>query len=91
VSLTNAGGPPKNLVPVINAGNNSDASVADQRGYVRIALGRIDIGAVEAFSVPVWYFDPQDSDEDREPLESSFKELDTAIDEVSTRSYAKML
>lgn len=74
---------PRLFSPVINAGNNSDASVADQRGYVRIAFGRIDIGAVEAFSVPVWYFDPQESDEDREPLESSIKELDTAIDEVS--------
>jgi hypothetical protein len=33
--------------PAINAGNNSDASATDQRGFNRIAGGIIDIGAFE--------------------------------------------
>src|SRR6516165_5001274 len=33
--------------PVINTGDNSDAPDTDQRGFPRIVLGFIDIGAVE--------------------------------------------
>jgi hypothetical protein len=33
--------------PVINAGDNTDAPETDQRGFPRIVLGFIDIGAVE--------------------------------------------
>jgi hypothetical protein len=33
--------------PVLNAGDNTDAPATDQRGFPRIVLGFIDIGAVE--------------------------------------------
>jgi hypothetical protein len=39
--------PPLPGSPVINAGDNTDAPATDQRGFARIVLGFIDIGAVE--------------------------------------------
>lgn len=38
--------------PAINAGDSSDAPALDQRGYQRIALGTVDIGAYEFLSRP---------------------------------------
>lgn len=38
--------------PLINAGDNADAPSTDQRGFYRISLGRIVIGAVEWLSLP---------------------------------------
>jgi hypothetical protein len=50
--LGNYGGPTQTMrplpgSPVINAGDNTDAPDTDQRGFPRIVLGYIDIGAVE--------------------------------------------
>ncbi len=36
--------------PAINAGDNAEATIADQRGFQRITRGRIDIGSVETSS-----------------------------------------
>ena len=41
--------------PAINAGNNTDAPATDQRGFKRVALGRIDIGSYEWLSIPVLF------------------------------------
>ena len=57
------------LSPAINAGNNTGVPATDQRGYKRIALGRVDIGSYEYLSFPM-YCDSEFSrvGDDSEPI-----------------------